>query len=59
VGLAVALLPAASRDRYAEEWRSDLCHLSRRQRVRHVAGILSAAVRLAVLLRQSELRGRR
>jgi len=58
VGLAAALLPAASRDRYTEEWRSDLCHLRRRQRPRNVAGILSAAVRLAVLLRQPAPRGR-
>jgi len=59
VGLAAALLPPASRDRYTEEWRSDLCHLPRRQRARNVAGILSAAVRLAVVLRQPALRGRR
>lgn len=59
VGLAAALLPSASRDRYTEEWRSDLCHLPRRQRPRNVAGIISAAVRLAVLLRQPTLRGKR
>ena len=52
VGLATALLPAASRDRYGEEWRSDLCYLPPRNRARHVAGIVSAAVRLAVVLRQ-------
>jgi hypothetical protein len=59
VGLAAALLPAGTRDRYDEEWRSDLCHLPRRQRARNVVGILSAAVRLAVVLRQPALRGRR
>lgn len=58
VGLAAALLPSASRDRYAEEWRSDLCHLLPRQRARHIVGILSAAVRLAVVLRQPAQRGR-
>lgn len=59
VGLAAAILPSASRDRYAEEWRSDLCHLPTRQRPRYIAGILSAAVRLAVVLRQPAVRGRR
>ena len=59
VGLATALLPAASRDRYGEEWRSDLCYLPPRRRARHVAGIVSAAVRLAVVLRQPEPRAGR
>jgi hypothetical protein len=59
VGLAAALLPAGTRDRCDEEWRSDLCHLPRRQRARNVVGILSAAVRLAVVLRQAALPGRR
>jgi hypothetical protein len=58
VGLATALLPAASRDRYSEEWRSDLCHLPPRKRARQMAGIVSAAVRLAVLLRLPEHRDR-
>lgn len=51
VRLAAALLPAASRDRYTEEWKSDLCHLPPRQRARLIAGQLSASVRLAVVLR--------
>jgi len=51
VGLAAALLPAADRDRYTEEWKSDLCHLPRRKRARQVAGMLSAAARMAVALR--------
>jgi len=59
VGLAAVLLPSANRDRYTEEWKSDLCHLPRRRRARHVAGILSAAVRLAVVLRRPAPRGRR
>ena len=59
VGLAAALLPSSSRDRYAEEWKSDLCHLPQRQRTRHVAGMLSSAVRLAVVLRQPAPRSRR
>ena len=59
VGLAAALLPSASRDRYTEEWKSDLCHLLRRERVRFLAGMLSSAVRLAVVLRQPALRDRR
>jgi hypothetical protein len=59
VGLATALLPAASRDRYGEEWRSDLCYLSPRKRARHMAGIMSAAVRLAVVLRQPAQRAGR
>lgn len=59
VGLAAALLPSGSRDRYTEEWKSDLCHLPRRRRARQVAGVLSAAVRLAVVLRQPAPRGRR
>lgn len=58
VGLATALLPAASRDRWGEEWRSDLYHLPQRKRARQVAGIVSAAVRLAVLLRFPEHRDR-
>lgn len=58
VSLAAALLPSASRDRYTEEWKSDLCHLPRRKRTRQVAGILSAAVRLAVVLRQPSPRKR-
>jgi hypothetical protein len=59
VGLAAALLPSANRDRYAEEWKSDLCYLAPRQRARQVAGILSAAVRMAVALRLPAPRGRR
>jgi hypothetical protein len=59
VGLAAALLPPSSRDRYAEEWRSDLCHLASPQRARYIAGILSASVRMAVVLRQPALRGKR
>jgi hypothetical protein len=59
VGLATALLPAASRDRYGEEWRSDLCYVSPRQRARLVAGIVSAAIRLAFVLRQPKLRAGR
>lgn len=59
VGVAAALLPSASRDRYTEEWKSDLCHLPRRRRARFVAGMLSAAVRLAVVLRQPTPRERR
>ena len=53
VGFAAALLPAASRDRYAEEWRSDLWHEPTRvARARFVPGMLASAVRLAVILRQ-------
>jgi hypothetical protein len=59
VGLAAALLPSASRDRYTEEWKSDLCYLSRRQRARFVVGMLGAAFRLAVVLRQPMPRGKR
>ena len=59
VGLAAALLPSASRDRYTEEWKSDLCQLLRRERVRFLAGMLSSAVRLAVVLRQPAPRDRR
>jgi hypothetical protein len=51
VGLAAALLPSGSRARYTEEWKSDLCHQPRRRRARHVAGLVSAAVRMAVVLR--------
>jgi hypothetical protein len=52
VSLAVALLPPASRDRYTEEWKSDLYHLPlRRKRARFVPGMLVAAVHLAVILR--------
>jgi hypothetical protein len=58
VGLAVALLPRASRDRWNEEWKSDLCHRSGRQRARLVAGLLPAAARLAVLLRLPKPRSR-
>jgi hypothetical protein len=58
VGLAVALLPRASRDRWNEEWKSDLCHMSGRQRARLVAGLLPAAARLAVLLRLPKPRSR-
>jgi hypothetical protein len=57
--LAAALLPSASRDRYTEEWKSDLCYLSRRQRARFVVGMLGAAFRLAVVLRQPMPRGKR
>jgi hypothetical protein len=59
VGLAAALLPAADRDRYTEEWKSDLCHLPRRKRARQVAGMLSAAARMAVALRLPAPRSRR
>jgi hypothetical protein len=59
VGLAAALLPSASRDRYTEEWKSDLCHVQRRQRARQLAGMLSAAVHLAVVLRLPAPRERR
>lgn len=59
VGLAVSLLPAASRDRWNEEWKSDLCHVSGRKRARLVASLLPAAVRLAVLLRLPAPRSRR
>jgi hypothetical protein len=58
VGLAVALLPTASRDRWNEEWKSDLCHMSGRKRARMVIDLLPAAVRLAVLLRLPKPRGR-
>src|SRR5215472_14617172 len=52
VSLAAALLPSASRVRYTEEWKSDLCHMPRRERARFVAGMMSSAVRMAVVLRQ-------
>lgn len=59
VGLAAALLPPASRERYTEEWKSDLCHLPlRRQRARFVPSMLAGAVHLAVLLRQPTSRSR-
>jgi hypothetical protein len=51
VGLASAVLPRASQDRYREEWKSDLCQLPRRRRAREVRQILAAALRLAVVLR--------
>jgi hypothetical protein len=59
VGLAVALLPAASRGRWNEEWKSDLCHVAGRKRAKLVVGLLPAAVRLAVLLRLPTPRSRR
>jgi hypothetical protein len=52
VCLAAALLPPASRERYAEEWKSELWYMTgRRQRVRFVPSMLSGAVKLAVFLR--------
>jgi hypothetical protein len=59
VGLAVALLPTASRDRWSEEWKSDLYLVAGRKRVRLVAALLPAAVRLAVVLRLPAPRSRR
>jgi hypothetical protein len=57
VFLAAALLPAASRERYAEEWKSDLWYRpNRRARARFVPGMLSSAVQLAVILRQPSSR---
>ncbi len=57
VGLAAALLPQASRERYIEEWKSDLWHqASRRTRACFVPRMLSSALRLAVVLRQSASR---
>jgi hypothetical protein len=58
VGLAVALLPTADRDRWSEEWKSDLCHVPGRKRARMAAGLLPAAARLAVLLRLPKPRSR-
>jgi hypothetical protein len=53
VGLAVALLPQAHRDRYTEEWKSDLWQQgSHRARTRFLPHMLASALRLAVLLRQ-------
>jgi hypothetical protein len=52
VGLAGALLPRVSRERYREEWKSDLCYMPRsRVRARYVLSILPCAVRLAIVLR--------
>ncbi len=52
VGIAVVLLPHASRARYQEEWKSDLCTLPDwRARRRYIASMLSGAMRLAVVLR--------
>jgi hypothetical protein len=59
VGLAAALLPSASRDRYTEEWKSDLWYLKRRERARFVVGMLSGAFRMAVMLRLPMPRGKR
>jgi hypothetical protein len=59
VGVAAAFLPAASRERYTEEWKSDLWHLPlRRQRACFVPRMLAAAVHLAVVLRQPAPRSR-
>jgi hypothetical protein len=59
VVLAAALLPPANRERYTEEWKSDLCHLPhRRQRARFVPSMLGGAMRLAVVLRQPTSRSR-
>jgi hypothetical protein len=58
VSLAATLLPSASRDRYTEEWKSDLCYLPRRKRAQQVASVLFAAIRLAVVLRQPSPRNR-
>lgn len=53
VCLAAALLPPVSRERYTEEWRSDLWYAQTRMaRARFVPGMLSSAVRLAVILRK-------
>jgi hypothetical protein len=58
VDLAAALLPMAYRERYTEEWKSDLWQLPlRRQRLRFVPSMLAGAVRLAVVLRQPRPRG--
>jgi hypothetical protein len=52
VVFAAALLPSTSRDRYTEEWKSDLWHQPTRvARARFVPGMLASAVRLAVILR--------
>jgi hypothetical protein len=61
VGLAVALLPTASRERYREEWKSDLWQLpSRRKRTRYMCSALApGALRLAVVLRQRKIRADR
>lgn len=56
VGLAVAILPSASRARYTEEFKSDLCQVPRRQLARSIVSIMVAAVQLAVVLRQPEPR---
>jgi hypothetical protein len=59
VGLAAALLPPASRERYIEEWKSDLYHTpTRLRRARFVPSMLAGAARLAVVLRQPASRSR-
>jgi|GEM_PF-6800043 hypothetical protein len=52
VSLAAALLPPVSRERWTEEWKSDLYHLARRrERARFVPRMLAGAVSMAVTLR--------
>jgi hypothetical protein len=52
LSLAAALLPPASRERYTEEWKSDLWQMARHKRVRHALAILGGAPHMAVILRQ-------
>jgi len=53
VGLAAALLPPADRDRFTEEWKSDLWQQpTRRARARFIPRMLGSAIQLAVLLRK-------
>jgi hypothetical protein len=57
VNLAVAVLPPGARDRYREEWKSDLCYLEERlQRARQVSNMLVAAGRMAFVLRYPSVR---
>jgi len=57
VNLAVAMLPPATRDRYREEWKSDLSYLEdRMRRARQVCNMLAAAARLAIILRYPSAR---
>ncbi len=59
VCLAAVLLPPASRERYTEEWKSDLWYMpQRRQRARFVPRMMASAMHLAVVLRQPASRSR-
>ena len=55
VGVTVRLLPAGYRDRYYDEFRADLCHLSRRRQITEAASQLAGALSLRHVLKEREM----